>query len=531
MPLMSEWVLQTANHYPEDIALTQNHRHLSYAQLETQIQNAQKKCMALGLKSGDKVALILPNVVECVVLFYALNALGITVVMLHPLSSATLLKQRCELTQCTCVFILDVLEKRTRNALTGFQTVTISAAKSTGGLAGWAISLSVALSRSNSLKWDAIKASDSVSTVLPQQDAVILFSSGTSGYQKAIALSDDAMNALVNQMESVIVPQRGVDSMFCVLPFFHGFGLGIAMHTVLALGGRCILVPRLSKNTLIKTLLKEKPTYLAAVPYLLKVLLQDPRFVQADLSFIKQVFVGGESVSLSLIHEFNAVLMRQGSRAKIQVGYGTTETVTAVTLMDRGDSGEAGVGKPFMGNSILIIKEDGNKAEPNEPGEILISGPTLMNGYYRDDALTKRAIITIENKRYYKTKDIGHLDEKGILHFRHRSDELIKVKGYIVSPTVITQRLLSVSGIDEAKVIVNEEEQLVAVLSVSDHTQFKRLQKETTQILQDLDGWCIPKHYVIVKSMPVNEMRKVDLAGLSEAVKNRTLEFLSEWSL
>ena len=451
--------------------------------------------------------------------------------MLHPLSSVKLLKQRCELTHCTGVFVLDILEKRTREALADFQVITLSAAKVTTGVVGWTIRLKVILSKSNRLKWDRIKPSDAVSSALPQRDSVILFSSGTSGTQKAIALSDESMNALVHQMESVIVPQRGVDSMFCVLPFFHGFGLGIAMHTVLALGGRCILVPRLSKNTLIKTLLKEKPTYLAAVPYLLKVLLQDPRFVQADLSFIKQVFVGGESVALSLVQEFNAVLMRQGSKAKIQVGYGTTETVTAVTLMDSEDSGEAGVGKPFKGNTILIMKEDGNRAELNQPGEILINGPTLMNGYYQDEALTNQVMTTIENKRYYKTKDIGHLDEKGILHFRHRNDELIKVKGYIVSPSLITQRLLLVSGIDEAKIIVNEEEQLVAVLSVSDRSQVKRLQKETTQILQDLDGWCIPKHYVIVKSMPVNEMRKIDLAGLSDAVKNRTLEFLSEWSL
>lgn len=531
MPSMSKWVLQTATLYPQERALTQNRRHMTYGQLDAQIQKAQMKCIALGLKSGDKVALVLPNLVESVVLFYALNALGITVVMLHPLSSSQLLKQRCELTECTCVFVLDILEKRTRKALSDFHTVTISASKSMGGLTGWALGFTTLFSGSKSQKWDSIKSSEGHRSVMPQADAVILFSSGTSGHQKAIALSDDALNALVHQMETVIVPQRGIDSMFCVLPFFHGFGLGIAMHTVLALGGRCILVPRLSKNTLIKTLLKEKPTYLAAVPYLLKVLLQDPRFVQADLSFIKQVFVGGESVSLALISDFNAVLLRQGSKAKIQVGYGTTETVTAVTLMDSDDSGCAGVGQPFIGNSILIMKEDGTLAATHEPGEILISGPTLMNGYYHDEALTQQVMITIDNKLYYKTADIGHLDEKGILHFRHRSDELIKVKGYIVSPSLITQRLLTLPLIQEAKIIVNDDEQLVAVLTVSDHSQLKRLQKETTQVLKDLDGWCIPKHVVIVKAMPINEMRKIDLAGLKEAVKNRTLEFLSEWSL
>jgi len=531
MTLMVDRLQYNADHYPNEIALTLNGKHISYHQLMTMIKETIQKCDALGLHRNDRVALILPNIVETVVLFYALNAMGITLVMMHPLSSGKLLKERCELMQCKAVFVMDVLEKALEAHLDLFRKIIISASHSSTGVIALGLKLKSGLSFSKKTLWDKVIPTTTPIEYNPQKDAVVLFSSGTSGHQKGIRLSNEAFNALVDQMVDVIEPQRGIDSMFCILPFFHGFGLGIGMHTVLALGGRCILVPRLHKATLTKTLLKEKPTYIAAVPYLLKGLLRDPRFIKADLSFIKQVFVGGESVPLTLIKNFNEVLKRQGSKAVVQVGYGCTETVTAVTLMDKEDSGNIGVGKAFRGNTIKILNEDGTFASTNENGEILISGPTLMNGYVELNNLTKQVLITIGNITYYKTGDIGSIDKQGILSFKHRKDELIKTKGYIVDPSEISQKLCAIQGIEEAKIFVDEKDQLIAVLTLNDPSRIRKIPKETTQALKDLDGWCIPKHYHILKALPINEMRKSDYHALREGIKNRSLEFLLEWSL
>lgn len=531
MPSMSDRVISIATQYPHEIALSINDQHFTYEWLIKAIDKAKQKCLRLGLRSGDRVALVLPNISECVVLFYALNALGITVVMLHPLSSGKTIKERCRLLSCDAVFILDLLEKRYEKHLDEFKTIVISASNSVKGPLALGLKLKQAFSSSKALRWDKVQPDFDLYETNSQQDAVILFSSGSSGKQKAIRLSDDALNALVDQMESVVNPQRSIDSMFCVLPFFHGFGLGISMHTVMTLGGRCILVPRLTKDTIIKTFLKEKPTYIAAVPYLLKVFLSDTRFTSADLSYVKQVFVGGESVSLSLINEFNKVLEKQGSKAKVQVGYGCTETVTAVTLMPTKDSGQAGVGIPFHGNSIKILKEDGTCAKENEPGEILISGPVLMNGYYDNDEENKRVLVQMDGALAYRTGDIGHLDQKGILHFHHRLDDLIKVKGFLISPHIIINCLLQVHGIQEARVLVDEQDVLTAILTVKENSDLKTIQKETTQVLKELDGWTQPKQFYIIKTMPINEMRKIDMNRLRDGIKNRALQFLLEWSL
>jgi long-chain acyl-CoA synthetase len=453
------------------------------------------------------------------------------VVMLHPLSSGTTIKEHCRLLSCDVIFILDLLEKRYEKHLNEFKTVVISASNSVKGPLALGLKLKQAFSSSKTLRWDKIQADHDLYESSAQSDAVILFSSGSSGKQKAIKLSDEAFNALVDQMETVINPERGIDSMFCVLPFFHGFGLGISMHTVMTLGGRCILVPRLTKDTIIKTFLKEKPTYIAAVPYLLKVFLSDIRFTNADLSYVKQVFVGGESVSLSLINEFNRVLENQGSKAKVQVGYGCTETVTAVTLMDVQDSGSAGVGKPFKGNTIIILKEDGSLASENETGEILISGPVLMNGYFDNEAENKRVLVELDGVLAYRSGDIGHLDQSGILHFHHRLDDQIKVKGFMISPQPITDCLLQVNGIQEARILVDENDVITAILTVKENSDLKTIQKETTQVLKELDGWTQPKQFFIIKAMPLNEMRKIDMNGLRDGIKNRALQSLLEWSL
>ena len=270
---------------------------------------------------------------------------------------------------------------------------------------------------------------------------------------------------------------------------------------------------------------------MAAVPYLLKVLLKDESFIHADLSFIRQVFVGGETVSLRLIEDFNDVLARQGSKAKVQVGYGCTETVTAVTLMKAEDSLSNGVGTPFVGNEILIVNEDGTPSAINEEGEILITGPTLMNGYWGDPQATADAFRMVSGKRYYVSQDLGHLDEKGILHFHHRKDDLIKVKGYLINPKSILDRLTPIEGITDVRLLTDDQDRLVVLMMVSSQADHGLLRKKTIQAVNDLDGWCRPQRFMIVDEFPLNEMRKTDYGLLKLKLRNQALRFQSEWFL
>ena len=518
-------LLAMADQYPHEIATVLNGKALTYGTLKQRIAKTVHLLRQMGLQPGQRVGLALANLNETIILFYALNAMGISVVMLHPLSSGKLLRQRLDDVQCTLVFILDILAPRYGSHLDGLQVVAIEARFSA---TGWQ-KLLLRLQRTNFPVWRESATEDPLTTLRDEPNAVILFSSGTTGTQKAIALSNSAMNALVDQMETCVTPQRGVDGILAVLPFFHGFGLGIGMHTVLALGGKCVLVPRLHKRTVITTLLRQKPTYLAAVPYFLRILLASKAFNRADLSFIKQVFVGGEAVPLPLIHAFNAVLAKGGSSAVIQVGYGTTETLTAVTLMPKSASGKPGVGLPLPGNTIAILGSDGQLAAPLTPGEILVGGPTLMNGILNHPELNDNTVITLDGQRWVNTHDVGLIDDHGILHFHHRSDDLLKVKGYLINPHDVENAVYGVEVITEAKALADDEGRLVLVISAHPSETLTRLKQKTAQVLLDLDGWMMPHRIVVMTAIPKNEMRKLDRRQTLTAITARSNGFRWEW--
>ncbi len=518
-------VLTMAQAYPLEIATVLNGKTCTYGQLHQHIAKAVTALKAMNLQSGQRVALALANLNEAIVLFYALNAMGIGVVMVHPLSSGKLLRQRLDEVECSTVFVVDVLVSRYGTHLDGLEVIAVEARHSATGLQ----KLLLGLKKTRLPIWKEAGVADPLNELVDESDAVILFSSGTTGTQKAISLSNTAMNALVDQMETCIAPERGVDGILAVLPFFHGFGLGIGMHTVLSLGGKCILVPRLHKRTVITTLLKEKPTYLAAVPYFLRILLASKAFRNADLSFIKQVFVGGESVPLPLINAFNEALKQGGSSAVVQVGYGTTETLTAVTLMPKSDSGKPGVGLPLPGNTLGILGAKGELAPSLQPGEILVSGPTLMNGYLNHPELNETTLITVNNQRWVNTHDVGMIDERGILHFHHRADDLLKVKGYLINPHDVEDAFYQILGIDEAKALADDEGRLVVVLSVQSFLKHALLKQKTAQVLQDLDGWMKPYRCVVMSSIPKNEMRKLDRRQTLIALTAQSNGFRWEW--
>lgn len=526
---MYQKIADIAKLHPHEIALSCNNKHMSYESLFEHIEIATYKCLHANIKPNDKVALLLPNIFECVILLYALNQLGCTVVMLHPLSSPAMIQKRCELVGVSKVFVLDALAHRYTSILSKKSTIVISMANTLNGFEKVFLKAKYAFKfRKN--KFDKLKSTPTGYIPSNNKDAVILFSSGTTGEQKAISLSSEAFNALADQMKQQVTPEVGIDSMYCVLPFFHGFGLGVSLHGVLAIGGRCVLVPRLKKKTMVNELLKERPTYITGVPYLYRILLNDKTFASSDLSFIKEAFVGGELVAPQLIEKFNALLKEKKAKGSLRIGYGMSEATTAITISEPFDSTPHCVGYPLDGNTIKIIKEDNNEAEVFEHGEICVAGPVLMNGYYNNPKLTKQVFSKREGVLYYHSSDIGYKDEKGRIYFSHRSDELIKVKGYFVNPLEVEEQLYKVKGCMEVKVFVSEKEVLCTMMVFDKKYPKETLMEKTTEALSSLDRWCVPKQYYVVSEIPKNEMRKYDLKRINQSLYLQTIQSLEEWT-
>ena len=266
--------------------------------------------------------------------------------------------------------------------------------------------------------------------------AVILYSGGTTGTTKGIVLTNRNFNALSQQVIAANRMFRPGDKMLAAMPLFHGFGLGVCIHTMLTQGGRCILVPRFTPKSYSKQLVKNRCNFIAGVPTLYEALLRLPSMDGADLSCLKGVFSGGDSLSVELKKKFDKFLYDHKASIQIREGYGTTETVTACCLTPAHIHKEGSIGLPFPDTYIKIVAPGTDKELPyGEEGEILLAGPTVMQEYMNHPEETAETLRThSDGLTWVYTGDLGTMDEQGFVYFKGRAKRMIISSGYNIYP-------------------------------------------------------------------------------------------------
>jgi long-chain acyl-CoA synthetase len=224
--------------------------------------------------------------------------------------------------------------------------------------------------------------------------------------------------------------------MLAAMPIFHGFGLGVCIHAMLMHGGRCILVPRFTPKSYGRDLVKYKCNFVAGVPTLYEALLGNSILDGKNLSFLKGVFSGGDTLSVELKRKLNNFLKSHGSPVTVREGYGTTETVTACCLTPPNCDKDDSIGIPFPDTYIKIVKPGTQEDLPyGQEGEILLSGPTVMKEYINCPEETAQTLRTHpDGLRWVYTGDLGVMDEDGFLYFRGRAKRMIVSSGYNIYP-------------------------------------------------------------------------------------------------
>jgi len=268
------------------------------------------------------------------------------------------------------------------------------------------------------------------------ETAVVLYSGGTTGVNKGIELTHYNFNALASQIVGVNPMFRPGDKMLAAMPIFHGFGLGVCIHSMLFNGGRCILVPRFTAASYAKLITKYKCNFIAGVPTLYEALLRLPNMDKADMSSLKGVFSGGDSLSIELKKKLDKFLYDHKAMIQVREGYGTTETVTACCLTPPTMHKEGSIGVPFPDTYIKIVKPDTDEELPyGEEGEILLAGPTIMKRYMNHPEETAKTLRThADGLTWVYTGDLGIMDDEGFVYFRGRSKRMIVSSGYNIYP-------------------------------------------------------------------------------------------------
>ena len=427
-------------------------RKTSYRTLVQEVNLCARALKSMGIRAGDRVTIAMPNCPQTVVMLYALNLVGAVANMVHPLSSEreiefylkeshsisaiTLdqfyhkfeaIRQNVDLDNIIIASIKDALSQPIRTGYMLTEGRKLQKIPKDAPILRW----NEFLRRGASYHWKykaAVQADD---------PAVILYSGGTTGVTKGILLSNRNFNALGAQILATNPFFRPGDRMLAAMPVFHGFGLGVCIHTMLMYGGCCILVPRFTPDSYAKLLVKYRCSLIAGVPTLYEALLRLEKMRGKDLSCLKGVYSGGDSLSIELKKRLDQFLYDHHAAIQVREGYGLTECVTASCLTPLHMAKEGSIGIPFPDTYYKIVKPDTEEELPfGEAGEICLAGPTVMLGYLDHPEETARTLRKhADGLTWVHTGDLGTMDEDGFIYFKQRIKRMIVTSGYNVYPS------------------------------------------------------------------------------------------------
>lgn len=449
---MWEAIEKIAEKYPNYTAYVFMGKKTTYKEFARNVEICARALKAIGIRVGDKVTICMPNCPQTVIMFYAVNLVGAIANMVHPLSSEkeiefylkeshsvaaiTLdqfyhkfeaIRENVDLSNIILARIKDELSKPIRVGYMLTEGRKIAKIPDDAPVTMW----NYFMEQGKHYHWKYRAQRD------PHDPAVILYSGGTTGTTKGILLSNYNFNALGAQIIATNPMFRPGDSMLAVMPMFHGFGLGVSIHSMLMNGGKCILVPRFTAESYAKLIKKHRCNFIAGVPTLYEALLRQPVMDGVDLSCLKGVFSGGDSLSVELKKRFDKFLYDHNASIQVREGYGTTECVTASCLTPTHMYKEGSIGQPFPDTYYCIVKPGTQEEVPyGEEGEICISGPTVMIGYLdhpEENAQTLQ--VHPDGRTWVHTGDLGTMDDEGFIYFRQRLKRMIVTSGYNVYPS------------------------------------------------------------------------------------------------
>ena len=448
---MFEMLEQVAQKYPEQIAFDFMGKSTSYRKLVQEIESCAKALKTIGIREGDKVTIAMPNCPQAIYMFYAVNLVGGIANMIHPLSAENEIEFYLNESESVTAITLDQFYHKFERVRQNTKVVNLIIASIKDALskpirAGYMLTEGRKIEKipedAPVIRWaEFMKLSSHCFykyKVERKADdpAVILYSGGTTGTTKGIALTNKNFNALSQQVIAANPMFRPGDKMLAAMPIFHGFGLGVCIHSMLTQGGRCILVPRFTPESYAKQITKYKCNFIAGVPTLYEALLRLPSMDGADLSCLKGVFSGGDSLSIELKKKLDKFLYDHNASIQVREGYGTTETVTACCLTPPHMHKEGSIGLPFPDTYIKIVEPGTDKELPyGEEGEILLAGPTVMKEYMKHPEETAQTLrLHDDGLTWVYTGDLGTMDEQGFVYFKGRAKRMIISSGYNVYP-------------------------------------------------------------------------------------------------
>jgi len=547
---MYDEVRSIAEKNTDEIAIDYFGNKINYGTLLAMIDRAAQSFMSIGAKKSDVISVCSPNVPEAVVAIYAINKIGAVANVFHPLSAPNEIRDYLNLVGSKIFVAIDLAWPNIKPILADTdvqQTVIISPADSLPLFSYLGYKLlkpkemrktlaQILLKNKHAMNWETFLGrgqyvvNEAYEKMSAEDVATVLYSGGTTGKSKGIALTNLAFNAtaiqLSNAFPELVVPGNKILGL---MPIFHGFGLGVGVHTMLANGLAINMLPKFDAKRFDKILSDGKPNFLVGVPTMYEAMIRNKRVRKMDLSFVKLAVSGGDSATLPLKKEVDNFLAARGAETHMLVqGYGLTESLSmiSVNLFDahRDDS----IGLPMPGNFIKIVEPNTHIEKPyGKIGEIVASGPTVMKGYVNNDKETNETLqVHPDGRIWLHTGDMGYMDKEGYVYFSGRIKRLIISSGYNIYPGEVEAAIMGVPEVLLATVVGVDDKyrgqiaKAFVVLKNGVKPGDRMREKIMKQCHDDLAKYKWPRAIEFRRTLPKTKIGKVAYTELTDDKTN-----------
>ena len=546
LPALSafEYVCQRSKNHLNDTALDYYGRKFTYADLIVNVKKTAAALRGAGVKKGDIITVVSIMTPEIIALFYAADMMGATLNLVDPRYSVEGIREYIEEVDSHLFVCLNVVYERCRQAAKRTnveKVIVLSPADSLPPLMAVGYKLTTPDKNkyaSNVIRWKQfIKGGEGQSTAAepydPDHACVVVHTGGTTGSPKGVMLTDDCFNGIALQFQAYPKLFHRGQKLMNIMPPFIAYGFACGIHLPLVLGFTVIIIPNLDPAKLGSLVLKHKPEHMFGVPTHYQQLASDPKLRDKDLSFIINYAAGGDSLSRGAEQTVNDFLAAHGARYPIAKGYGMTEVSSAATVAAGLDNKPGSVGIPMV-NTVVAAFEPGTDQELpiGQRGELCISGPCLMKGYYNKPEETAILLRRHPDGRVWAhTGDMGYLDEDGFVFLDSRIKRMIiRHDGFKVFPSMIENVVSRHPAVHQCSVVGCADK---------DHTQGRLpfvyivLKADTTakkkQVIRELERMCAeelpeyvqPVAYKFISSMPMTPVGKVDYRQLEADISPR----------
>ena len=535
---MYDQVKKSSYLYPNYIAYEYMGRKCNYQNFIKEINAYAKVFTKAGVKHGDIVTIMLPNMPNVLVSLYALNKIGAIANMVHPLSSEEEILFSLTSTKSKHLIMLNTFYTKIENIIDKTDVKEVIFASASDYMPFF-LKVGYNLSqigkykkhpkRDKYLSWKGFykKYYSTEYIKFPKfgkdTPAVIIHSGGTSGTPKNVVIQNRAFILGALQEKISMKNLHAGDCCLAIMPNFHGFGLSVLMHTPLALGCYSILIPQFDAKKFDIMFHKKNPSCVLGVPTLYEALMSNNNVKNLDLSNLKYIVSGGDILPKSLENKMNEYLKEHNSLGKITQGYGLSEALAAVCLACDDVNKSGSVGIPLAGNQVKIIDPATRETlNYGDVGEICVHSKAFMQGYLNDESETNTALqVHKDGHVWLHTGDLGYMDDDGFVFYKGRLKRMIVSSGYNVYPSHVEEVIESHPAVLQCTVVgvphpyKQEVPKAFIVLKEGYIAMFVK-DDIKAYCKKKLSKYMIPAEFVFRKRLPKTKLGKVDFKSLQK---------------